>query len=275
MNKQLIYNILIFAILIISIIFNSSCSSNKKATKTSLSTYTVNNIIREVEKNQFDFENLQAKINIRFKDDKNALGLRGQVRIQKDSVVWISLSLKVGIEVGRMMITTDSIKFIDRNNRSYISESLNTFADILPIEPSVSFIQDLLIGNDTQIQKGGKYKISTEDDKYKLEVTKKEKKNIKNIEEPHILVKDMWIIPENFRISRYNIKEYDDDVRKIQLEYNDFKLFNNKYLPTKINITLSSGYDMSLEIEYNNIEIDEKISFPFNVSDKFERIFIW
>ncbi len=237
--------------------------------------YTVNNIIKEVERNQFDFDNLQAKINIKFKDDKNTLGLRGQVRIQKDSIVWISLSLKVGIEVGRMMITTDSIKLIERNSKSYISESIHTFADILPIEPSVSFIQDLLIGNDTQMQKDGKYKISTEDDKYKLEITKKEKKNIKNDEEPYILAKDIWIIPENFRISKYNIKEYDNDVRKIQLEYNDFELYNDKYLPTKIGITLSSGYDMSLEIEYNNIEIGEKISFPFNISDKFERIYIW
>ena len=194
--------------------------------------------------------------------------------MEKDSVIWISLSLKVGIEVGRLMITQDSIKFINRNAKTYIAESLDIFSN-MPVNPSVGFVQDILVGNDTQIEQGDKFIVSTDNDKYKLEITKKEKRFIKNNNESYIIAKDIWVIPDTFRISKYKIKGHDDDKRKIHLQYDDFQNIGGKLLPKKIMFEMNSGYDLILEIDYSDVTVDKKLDFPFNISKKFDRIYIW
>ena len=252
--------------------FVSSCSTNKETS--SIKMMSANHIIREIEDNQFDFDNLEAKIGVSVKGD-NKLGLKGQMRIQNDSVIWISLSLKVGIEVGRIMITPDSIKYINRNTRTYLAESLDYFENKLPIEPSIQFIQDLLTGNDTQIKRNDKYRVTIENGKYKLETTKKIK-NSKDNEELSLLTKDVWVMPETFKISEYEIKELSANERKLQIKYDEFQNVNGKLMPSKIIFETVDNYKFSIEINYSDIKTgEEKLDFPFNVSPKFEQIYLW
>lgn len=248
-----------------AMLFVSSCSSEKRTTKSSLRSYTANHLMREVDENSFDYDKLQTKLDIKFKDSKNSLGLKGQLRMQKDSVIWLSLSLKVGIEIGRLMITPDSVMFLNRNNKTYLAESLSVFDDKLPIKPTIDFFQNLLVGNDTQIIKGEKYKVTAEDDKYKLETINK------------LLLANIWVMPETFKITKYKIKEHDNDKRKIQLSYSDFKsqgAENTNLLPSKILFELGSN-NISLEINYSNTVLNQPVEFPFNVTKKFDRIFLW
>ena len=112
--------------LLIAIIFIlCSCSTNK--TTSSLRTLSANHIIREIEDNRFEFDNLDTKFNVRL--EGNNIGLKGQLKMKNDSVIWISLSLKLGIEVARVMITEDSVKLINRTNKTYFSESIESFRD--------------------------------------------------------------------------------------------------------------------------------------------------
>ena len=146
-----------------------SCSTNKNAS--SIRNLSANHIIREVERNQFEFDNLETKFNVKVKGDNN-IGLKGQMRMQNDSVIWISLSLKLGIEVARVMITDDSVKFMNRTNKTYFSESVESFRDSGMVgfesEVTMDFLQDLLVGSNTLINRNEKYKVTIEDNSYKL-----------------------------------------------------------------------------------------------------------
>ena len=265
--------LLTFVFSLLSLVFFvSSCSTNKETS--SIKMMSANHIIREIEDNQFDFDNLEARIGVSVKGD-NKLGLKGQMRMQNDSAIWISLSLKVGIEVGRIMITPDSIKYINRNTRTYFAESLDCFKNKLPIEPSIQFIQDLLIGNDTQIKRSDRYKVSVENEKYKLETTKKIK-NSEDNKDVSLLTKDVWVMPETFKISEYEIKELGLNERKLQIKYDEYKNINGKLMPSKIIFEADEDQKFSVEINYSDIKTgEEKLDFPFNVSSKFEQIFLW
>lgn len=239
----------------------NSCSTTKETS--TLRHLSANHIIREIEENSFDYDMLQAKLDIKFKDDKNTLGLKGQLRMQRDSLIWISLSLKVGIEIGRLMITPDSVKFLNRNKKTYIAESLSVFGDKLPIEPSIDFLQNIFVGNDTQIRRSDKSKVSTEDNNYKLEIVNTN------------VLKDIWVMPETFKILKYKIRAHDKDDKDMQLEYSNFKDYNERLLPSKIRFGLSYGNDIEVEIDYSNVTVDEEVEFPFNITKKFERIYLW
>lgn len=266
--------------LIVLVLIFTSCSTEKEVGKSDLKSYSANHIIREIEDNQFEFDNLEAKIGISLKGD-NKLGLKGQMRIQKDSAIWISLSLKVGIEVGRIMITQDSIKYINRNTRTYLAERIDYFENKLPIVPSIQLFQDLLVGNVSQIKRSDKYKIAIENDRYKLETTSK----INDFENPEkliLFIKDILILPETFKISEYEIKEFSDCERKLQIKYDEFQNINGKLMPSKIFLEVAenqkirkSGINFNIEINYSDIKVGEKLNFPFNISSKYEQILLW
>lgn len=227
-----------------------SCSTNKNVS--SVRTLSANHILREVERNQFEFENIETKFNVNVKGN-NSIGLKGQIRMQNDSVIWISLSLKLGIEVARVMITEDSVKFINRTEKTYLSESINGLKDRLPIETSLDFLQDLLIGNN--IHFNGKYKATIEDNSYKLTSDRD----------------TFWVTPKTFKVKRQQTTDNGQQATLI-INYDNFQKINGKLLPTKIILDASDIFDLNIEIDYSDIKVGEKLQFPFNISKKYSRI---
>lgn len=227
-----------------------SCSTNKNVS--SIRNLSANHIIREVERNQFEFENIETKFNVKVKGD-NSIGLKGQMRMQNDSVIWISLSMKLGIEVARVMITEDSVKFINRTEKTYLSESINVLKNRLPIETSLDFLQDLLVGND--IDSNEKYKATIEDNSYKLTSDRN----------------TFWVTPKTFKVKRQQTTDNRQQATLI-INYDNFQEVNGKLLPTKIILDAKDGFDLNIEIDYSDIKAGEKLQFPFNISKKYSRI---
>lgn len=244
----------IACIIITTLFLMSSCSSEKEVMRSNLRAYNANHLVREINENSFDYESLQTKLDIKFKDERNSLGLKGQLRMQKDSLIWISLSMKLGIEVARVMVTNDSIKFINRSNRTYLSESLDNVKEMLPIDASMSYIQNILVGNDSQLKRSDRYKTSIDNDLYKLESSR-----------DGLLMKQLWIIPETFRISRY-------EINSISLLYDKFDNIDGKILPKKIIFETNDSSNIKIEIDYSEIKTEEKLDFPFNISKKYNKI---
>ena len=236
----------------------SSCSVKKETS--SLRMLSANHIVQEVEDNQFEFDNLEAKFDVKIKDSEglNPMGLKGQLRMQNDSVIWVSLSLKIGVEMARVMITEDSVKFINRTKKTYFTTNIESLDSI--IENPLQFVQGLLVGNDIHI-KDNKYIVEIKNDRYKLET-----KHKSEIEE--LITKKIYISPETFKMSKYEII-----IRSMtsSLSYDDFKNVNNKLIPSKI-IFEDSSLDGIIEINYTDIKVGEKLEFPFNISKKYNKI---
>ena len=88
-----------------------------------------------------------------------------------------------------------------------------------------------------------------------------------------VLLKDIWIDPHLFKITKYYIKEYADSKRKIELQYADFEKVNDKYIPTRISIDIHGDFYLKADINYSNIIVSDNIEFIFNVPKKYDRIF--
>ena len=262
--------LLTFVIGLLSLAFVvSSCSTGRNLGKNNIKSLSENHLIREIEDNQFEFENLEAKIGVNLKGSDN-LGLKGQIRMQKDSVIWISLSLKVGIEIGRVMITNDSIKYINRSNKTYLVESIDTFKEEFPIDLSLHNLQDILIGNDNQLRNSDKNRVFVENNNYVLEIT----------ENDYNLIKNVIVSPENFKINRLEFKDFYYKQNGIHIQYDAFQNIDGQLMPTKIvfddNMSARPlNYNIHVEINYSDIKKGEKLDFPFNISSKFEKILIW
>ena len=78
------------------------------------------------------FEWLTSKVEIDI-EGKNMTfdDLSGQLRMRHDSLVWLSVTAPMGIEVARIKVSTDSVWVINRLEKTYLAEPLDSVAQCL------------------------------------------------------------------------------------------------------------------------------------------------
>ena len=266
--------LLIFSMLAVVPFLSTSCSSKKALTKTTLREFTAAKLIKEVEENQFEFDNFVAKMNMKIETKDRNINVKGQLRMKKDSIIWTSVSMPMGLEVLRIKVTTDSVYFLNRTEKTYLAENIEVFNDISPMITTIGFIQAVFVGNDINLRESDDYNIQIADGQYNLSISKKLKKTIKNNDEDwKVMLKDLWIDPQLFKITRYHIREYNDSKRKIDLQYSDFEEVNGKYFPKEISVDIHGDLYLKAHIEFSNITVNEPLEFNFSIPKKYERIY--
>lgn len=73
--------------------------------------------------------------------------LSGQIRMRNDSLIWLSVTATMGIEVVRAKVSNDSIWVINRLERTYLAEPLDVLSAQLGMPLSLPLIQTLLLDN--------------------------------------------------------------------------------------------------------------------------------
>lgn len=98
------------------------------------------------------FEWLTANMDIQAEGNgMNFDDLSGQMRMRKDSLVWLSVTASMGIEVARAKVSTDSVWILNRLEKTYLAEPLDSLATQLGMPLSLSLIQTLLLDNNEGI----------------------------------------------------------------------------------------------------------------------------
>ncbi len=150
--------------LISSIFFLSQCKSGKIITKAIAPRDTTNNLkIKSLEdsllllnntrniitKNLIDFKTFSAKLKMDIEDSKGKKpDLLANVRMIKDSAIWISISASIlNIEVFRVLITKDSVILLNKQEKEVQYRSINYLQEITDIPFDFNTLQNLIIGN--------------------------------------------------------------------------------------------------------------------------------
>ncbi len=94
------------------------------------------------------FEWLTANLSIQAEGNGMAYNdLSGQLRMRKDSLVWVSVTASMGIEVARVKVSTDSVWILNRLEKTYLAEPMENVAQYLGIPLSLTLLQTLLLDN--------------------------------------------------------------------------------------------------------------------------------
>lgn len=94
------------------------------------------------------FEWLTANLNIQTEGNGLSLGdLTGQLRMKKDSLVWLNVTAPMGVEMLRAKVSNDSIWILNRLDKSYLAEPLDAVSAQLGMPISLPWVQTLLLDN--------------------------------------------------------------------------------------------------------------------------------
>ena len=213
--------------------FLVSCSAKKAviAETTANDKLSADKIIENHYKNKLNFNTLYIKSSVSYRDPNQSQNVTAEIKIKKDEIILVSIRI-LGITMAKALITPEKV-------------------------------QNLLLGQAFDNLKTGKYNLSLEDNRYKLE-------SVSNTDS----IKTFYLSGNNYLINKEEISQPALE-RMLQVIYPDRKSAEEFYLPTGIAIEANQKSEKTtININYNSISFNEELSFPYSVPNSYERIFI-
>ncbi|MCP4550895.1 MAG: DUF4292 domain-containing protein [Bacteroidetes bacterium] len=275
MNRKIIGGLANVIILLFVVLLLSACKTTRKIIKEPLKEEGVDYLFDKLKSNELQFDYFNAKFNLDYIHDKKKTAFKGQIRIKKDSLIWISFSPVLGLEAARMLISNDSVKLINRLNKTFFAKDYQYLNDYLDTNIDYDILQAIIIGNDLSHYEDGKFRATIDNRLYKLSTAarSKLKKHIRKHElAPNVFFQHIWLNPDNFKITQLSLKEIKRENKKLQANYSKFVAIESQLVPKNVNFNLQAGSKIKVRIVYSKITIDKKLNFPFSVSKKYQQI---
>ncbi len=273
-NFEKIIQLLLVVAVILTV---SSCKSKKKVLKAELKEYGFSYLYNRMIDNQMEFDYLNAKFSLTYEQDKNKTNLKGQLRIKDDSLIWFSFTPALGIEAARVLLSNDSIKFMNRLNKTYFSGKYELVDSVLNTTIDYALLQSMFVGNDLSQYNVRKYKAGIDNGMYRMTIRerRKIKRYIRKGEiDNRVLVQQIWLDPKTYRIARIDIKEQgEDNNKKLRIFYNDYIDVDGQLFPSQIRIEIVSLKSIFIDLKFNKVIINNPLRFPFKIPSKYDDIF--
>lgn len=266
-------SIQIFLILFIFFELLLSCRT-KRELKEQLKDYPVEMLFEKLRENEFQYEILSLRYNMEVKIDKKEHAFKGNMVIKRDSAIWLSINALGGIELFRVLLTTDSLKIINRTQNEYYLGKLLDLIVFLQITPDFSILQSLLTGNDFAFYETHVFKASLDNNYYKLSTPGRRKiqKHGLSPADTTVYIQDIWIHPKNFKIAQNQIKEKNHQKLKITCAYSNFETVENQVFPLSIRCNIQSDKPITLSVTYSKIQLNKPFQFTMNIPEHYKKM---
>lgn len=227
--------------------------------------------LKEFKVDNVDFEYLTTSSKIKFSNDDKKMSATANIRMKKDSIIWISITPGFGIEAARGLITRDSLVFINRLNKEYSAYNFQDLSKEFNFDINFDLVQSVLLGNML-------LEVSPEDK------IKKEPEYFVVRQEDGALFIENFVDAQTMKLERVAIveKEKEDEFGKktknntLNLSYSDFQMLEEKMLPFENMVSLDyqrRGQKKRTEINIQHKKAsftDEVLRFPFSIPEKYE-----
>jgi hypothetical protein len=135
-------------ILSVFLVLLIACGTRKKVSEASGSVVNVtkNTFFQKLDSSRTDFRTLLIKGKVTYETNGERNKFDYKIHVWRDSAVWVWAGL-FGIEGGRILVTKDSVKYINKLERTYLVSDFSMAKELIGMEVNLTQLQDLLIGN--------------------------------------------------------------------------------------------------------------------------------
>lgn len=213
-----------------------------------------------------DWQTLQTGGNIKL-NAGSSFSSAVQVRMVRDQAIYISLRPMLGIEVGKLVITADSIYAVDKVHKRYIAEKVSILTSGVPV--AVRDVQDIFLGRPFIIGKG------TFNEALKDETTtSRESGSI--LLKPNETYKGYgyaFAFDKKTRITSLDIVPQGSTTAAYQVKYNDVArtLAGNIAHAVNVNATVEKK-NISFSLTYKDIDWNGKVKIDQNIPNNYKRM---
>jgi hypothetical protein len=258
-------------------IAGSSCRVSKKAEaapppakpKASLASEVFDSVMSH----QFEFEWLTAKAQVDYTDKTGETSsFDVNIRMRRDSVIWISITPLLGIEAARVLINRDSLVLLDRVHKEWKVRSFEFLTDMLRTEVDFDMMQAVLLGNYFMYQRNEKIRSYYEEDPYAILSTLNKRQVRRAMEEKdpaRPVIQDFWI-DGNYRIVKSRITDDKLD-RWVEATYSSFFPVNSRLFAQNMVVTFFASTPVIMKVSFSKVTAEESVTLPFTIPERYEK----
>jgi hypothetical protein len=217
---------------------------------------------RNIAIEEIDFEFFHGKARINVRDDKKEKDVKASIRIRKDSVIWMDISV-VGVSGARALINRDSLTIRSNVEKEYFVFEFAELSKRFNFEINYHIVQAALLGN-LLYDRRPEDKVTT-DGSFTILEQVVGTANIKN-----------YINTATSKLERIELKEANTS-NSLVVNYSNFQKVGTKVFPYNGVITIlyktpAGVINNTITFEYSKAEVgDRELRFPFNIPRKYER----
>ncbi len=211
---------------------------------------------------EIDFEYFHGKARLNFKDEKREREVKANIRIRKDSVIWMSFSV-IGVQGGRALINKDSITILSNVDKEYYVFTYPELSKRFNFTIDYQVMQAAILGN--------------------LIMPKFERENLITVNNFDLLSQKQGTVSiKNFinntskKLEKVELSESTTG-NSMKIDYSNFQPVHDKSFAfnNSINIiykTISTIVNNTITLEYSNAELgDRELRFPFKIPKRYDR----
>jgi len=208
----------------------------------------------QIEKNQFQPEWFAGKMKVKFREgDEKSMPVNLDVKIRKDSAIWISASPAIGIklEVARALITPGRIQVLDKFNKNYYDEGFDYLQQFVDYSFDFQTLQSMLFGSITE---PGTFKESSIDgEQYRLDGN----------------AYTVFLNGIDFSIDKMILE---DQNRSLIANFDEYQAVKEQLFSLKRDYLLKAESNYLINVQFSKIKTDGPFNLPFTVSSKYKKV---
>lgn len=213
-----------------------------------------------VAEQQPQYKWMNADVKLKAETPSRSLSGKGYLKVRKDSLMWLTVSPALGIEVMRAQITRDSVKVLDRVNNRYRRFAFRRINQMLnPAEREFTFdnLSHMLTGQP----------VYTPNDQYQL--VSADSSGVAMTYQNKVFEECLTLFPALLKTQRYELEKPATD-QSLKLTYQDYQAVGRYQLPGTIVIEAKRPQPVTLTVELKNISFEEKDQVSFSVPKSYE-----
>jgi hypothetical protein len=219
----------------------------------------IDRTLQHLDSNRINFKTFSAKINVDYRDaDEKNYNLNANLRMFKDSAIWVSVNAILGIEALRLYITRDSVKILDKQNKNYTARSVDYLQEVTALPLNLAILQDLFLGNPVFLD-SNVVSYSRADNSIALLSVGRWFKNLLTVSES-----------EKF-LQRSKLDDIDlTRNRTADLTYSDYESKTGVPFATKRKISIAEKKKLDIKLEFKQYAFNEEVNFPFSIPKNYK-----
>ena len=253
-----------------------SCRSNRETANDHhrIPNLKTSEIVDSMNQKQLDCDWLSIKYDVKIKTAKIDDSFKSYVRMKKDSAIWISATY-YAVEVGRFLLTPDTVKYMDRRKNQYYIGGYEYLNDLLLFETSFDLIQNIILGNSNAlIELDEKVKSSKDKGGYMLSFLRKgQLKRAKKKEELNKdveVIVSLWVDPKTFRVNQTSLQDFKEN-RSLEVEYSAQQATCNSHYPYQMEVLAKSENEQAeVKTSVMKLTTGKEVSLSFTIPEKYE-----
>jgi hypothetical protein len=215
-----------------------------------------------VKANNTDFQYLSGRGKVHFKHKEVDQSANFNLRVRRDSAIWLSGSL-LGIEGVRALLTPDSVRVVNRLQKSYFVGDYAYLSQLLNVPVSYQQMQAILLGDYQPAPNGTNPKVTTEGANQAVSYPQA------------ALLLEQLISTGSGRLQQLKVSESAAQ-RSLTVAYSDFQKPDGTNLPFAYtaNVVGQQGgtESTSATLSFSKVEVGAgHLDFPFSIPKGFKK----